>query len=104
MKRGIQKQLTLPFDADVVSSIFVLFEPEISKWHTFQDKAGCTGGNDYYWWSSRWNDWIQEQREQWSVEKYLNTYQLFPRIWERFEEKFTRIGARGVPNSALENL
>lgn len=102
MKRGFKKQISLPFFLDTVEDIFLKFQNDVENWHKFQSKHK-SAGNDYYWWSSRFGEWMQEYRQQISTETYLAIYQIFPRIWEKHETFFTRNpSARGVPNSALE--
>ena len=101
MKRGFQKQMSLPFDADLTDEVFRLFEPELRKWHEFENKHKSFG-HEYYWWSSRFYDWLEENQKI-KVEKKLINYPVFPRIWERYEMKITRHNwASGVPNKALE--
>lgn len=100
-KRGKERQLNLLFEIDRITEVFTLFEPELIKWHKFED-TNKTYGHEYYWWKSRYGEWIQENRSVWGFERTHAYDILFPRIWERYEEKFRRGKALGVPKEALE--
>lgn len=106
-KRGIKSQLFLPFQKSRVDEIFDQWRPKVENWHRFQDTptkfSSKQGGNCFYWWKSRYSEWIQEMRPKWSIEIYIETDKLFPLIWESYEEFMTRSKAIGIPNAALEN-
>jgi hypothetical protein len=84
-KKTIIRQFALPFDADIVAEIWELFAPEVKKWHKFQ-KLNSSAGNDFFWWQSRFSEFIQEHRENWSINEYLERSKLFSRIWVNYGE------------------
>lgn len=99
VKRKFVQQLQLPFDLDIVEQTFGEFKPMLAKWHEFIKKNGY-GNGEYFWWRSRYSEWIQELRSQGiGFEVYHEKDKLFPRIWERFEKEFTG-RCLGVPSDA----
>ena len=101
-RRGIEKQLSLPFEAVRVQSVFDGFKPDIEKCHRLQDEPASTSGNEFYWWQSRFGEWLQIKRSGWSRGEYLEIGKPFPSVWESFERFMTRSKPMGVPRAALE--
>lgn len=83
-----------------VSRFFELFRPELAKLHRLQDATRSTCGNEYFWWRSRWGDWLETRRGSWNFERVREVDLSFKAVWLAFERTMTRAGgAMGVPDN-----
>lgn len=98
-KKIIIKQFALPFDADIVQEVWELWQVQVEKWHKFQ-KQNRFAGNEFFWWRSRYSEWIQEMRPRWTTAEYLEKDKLFPRLWEKHGEEMQGSPISGVPKEA----
>lgn len=100
-KKIIIKQFALPFDADIVQEVWDEWKTEVEKWHEFE-KKNKSFGHEFFWWRSRYSEWIHEMRPKWTVAERIEKDKLFPRVWERYGEEISGSPIIGVPKEAYE--
>ena len=100
-KKIIIKQFDLPFDADIVLEVWEQFEPKVKTWHKFQ-KTSKSAGNCFFWWRSRYSEFIEEIHSKWTVDERIKRGKLFPRIWETYGKEMSGVEIVGVPKEAYE--
>lgn len=102
-KRGIENQLHLLFESDLIEELFSEFLPTIEKMHELQDQPNSTSGNCFDWWRSRFYEFVTAKREAFKADEYIKMQRTFPDIWQRHEREMTRHKWQtGVPRRAYE--
>lgn len=87
----------------LAATAFELFAAELPKWHKFQDTpngfGGTQGGNCYFWWRSRYSEWLEETG--FDFERRYKFDKIFKEIWLNYESKITRCEvSSGLPDKA----
>lgn len=79
---------------------FELFCPNIPKWHQLQDAPNSTSGNCYFWWQSRYSEWLHEKIKE--FERRSKFDKAFRDVWLDYETRMTRSPvAFGLPDKAI---